>query len=225
MNAPTPTTRHNVRRATVAETDPLVAVLARAFDDDPFVDWFVRDGPERRARVARYFRINLALAFRGGEVYTARGFQGAALWITPGQWQPGTLDQLGWLPDMVRIAGVIGLFTRVLSVMRAERSHPETLHYYLLALGTDPAYQGKGIGPSLMAPVLRRCDAEGVPAYLETPSQDLVPFYEEQGFAVHDTLDLPFAGPTLWQMWRPPQGNRAPLIAGGLASGVEGPDS
>ena len=56
-----------------------------------------------------------------------------------------------------------------------------------------------------LAPVLTRCDNEGVPAYLESTRERNVRFYEHHGFAVSRTIELPLNGPMLWAMWRDPQ--------------------
>jgi GNAT superfamily N-acetyltransferase len=68
-------------------------------------------------------------------------------------------------------------------------------------LGTDPRYQGKGIGSALLAPVLEQCDAEGLPAYLESTKERNVPFYARHGFEVTESFRVG-GGPTVWGMWR-----------------------
>lgn len=86
---------------------------------------------------------------------------------------------------------------------KMEKVHPSEPHWYLAVLGTDPQYQGKGVGSALMAPVLQKCDAEGVPAYLESSKESNVPFYQRHGFEVKGEVNVK-NGPTLWPMWRDP---------------------
>ena len=74
--------------------------------------------------------------------------------------------------------------------------HPSEPHWYLATLGTDPDFQGKGIGSSLLRPVLDHCDAEGWPAYLESSKERNIPFYFRHGFTVVREVPLPVAGPT-----------------------------
>ena len=50
---------------------------------------------------------------------------------------------------------------------------------------------------------LERCDAEHMPAYLESSNVKNLPFYRKHGFEVVDELRLAMNGPTLWLMWRP----------------------
>ena len=79
-------------------------------------------------------------------------------------------------------------------------------HWHLAVLGTEPEAQGKGRGSSVLQPVLDRCDRDGEPAYLESSKEGNVPFYERHGFRVTERLDVPKGGPSLWLMWRDPQG-------------------
>jgi hypothetical protein len=56
-----------------------------------------------------------------------------------------------------------------------------------------------------MQPVLDRCDAEGIPAYLESTKERNVGFYESHGFAVTGREQIARGGPQLWLMWRTPK--------------------
>jgi GNAT superfamily N-acetyltransferase len=66
-------------------------------------------------------------------------------------------------------------------------------------------HQGKGIGTQLMRPLLDRCDAEHMPAYLESTDIRNNPLYERLGYKVTEVLDVPHSGPRIWCMWREPQ--------------------
>ena len=57
---------------------------------------------------------------------------------------------------------------------------------------------------ALLAPVLGRCDREGLPAYLESSKESNIAYYERFGFAVIGELQAAPGGPTLWPMWREP---------------------
>ena len=69
-------------------------------------------------------------------------------------------------------------------------------------LGTHPDWQRRGIASAVLAPVLGTCDADGLPAYLETQLESNVPFYRRHGFEVIGTKQLPDGGPNMWLMWR-----------------------
>jgi hypothetical protein len=63
--------------------------------------------------------------------------------------------------------------------------------------GADPA------GTALLRPVLRRCDREGLPAYLEASSPDNARLYRRLGFVTRATV-RPLGSPPLELMTRPP---------------------
>jgi ribosomal protein S18 acetylase RimI-like enzyme len=78
-------------------------------------------------------------------------------------------------------------------------------HWYLPAIGVDPAYQGRGIGGALLRPMLTRADRENRPCYLETFRERNTAFYRRYGFVsltaeVHAESGLPF-----WGMRRDPR--------------------
>lgn len=56
-----------------------------------------------------------------------------------------------------------------------------------------------------MAPVLERCDREGLPAYLEASSARNRALYLRHGFEVVEEVHLPADGPPVWLMWRNPR--------------------
>lgn len=106
---------------------------------------------------------------------------GAALWMPPAADVAGEDAE-----EMVRrIQELLGPdAARFLELMALMDEHqPHNPCYYLLAIGVLPAWQGKGIGSALMAPVLEQCDRDGVAAYLEATSQRSKKFHERHGFA------------------------------------------
>jgi GNAT superfamily N-acetyltransferase len=101
-------------------------------------------------------------------------------------------------PDAPRFLGVNKLF---------DDHHPHGSYWYLQFLGVAPGWQGQGIGSGLMAPVLARCDREGVRAYLDATTKRNKRLYERHGFQAEDPFAPP-GGPPLWPMWRQPASDR-----------------
>ena len=87
-----------------------------------------------------------------------------------------------------------------------EARHPSLPHYYLGGLGTDPQWQGRGLGSAVLGPVLEICDRDGVPAYLESSKETNIGFYVRHGFEVTDEVSVPDGSVRLWLMWRKPVG-------------------
>jgi GNAT superfamily N-acetyltransferase len=184
---------------------PLSLALARAFDGDPPMRWFLQDGSKRIEQARLLFDVMLRKLHLGrDECYTTDDVVGGALWVPPGRWRLTVLQQLSLLPGMLRVFGrTLGRAQRGLVVIDA--GHPRKPHYYLDTLGVDPDWQGKGLGSALMRPVLERCDRERMPAYLNAGSPRSRDLYLRHGFRVREEFRLPEDGPPLWRMWREPQ--------------------
>jgi ribosomal protein S18 acetylase RimI-like enzyme len=189
-----------VRNATHADARPLSGTMARAFEDDPVMSWLYPGVP----RLESFFlNFELKLHLGHGSVYTTDGVDGGAIWAPPGKWRTSVSDVIRVAPALLRATGT--RLRRALGAMQAvESKHPKEPHWYLAALGTHPTKQGKGVGSALITPILERCDAEGVPAYLESSKEANIPFYRRHGFEVTGEIHLP-KGPTVWPMWRDPQ--------------------
>lgn len=192
------------RKATAADIDALSGALARAFADDPLMA-FIFPERERLSRMQRYFAAELRTVFLGlDEVWTTPERVGAALWAPPQRWRRSAMQVARGAPTAIRTIGTrLAATVRVLSVI--ERAHPPGPHYYLAGLGTDPAHQRTGVASALLAPVLDRCDREGLGAYLESSKEQNLAFYNRHGFEVTRELSLPNAAPPVWLMWREPR--------------------
>lgn len=194
-----------VRKATAADAGAVSALLARAFDDDPGMRWLARDDARTPGALELYFQVVFArLTLPHGEVWIDEDRRGAALWVPPGKWKLGLLQQIPLAPAMVRVFGWSRLRRSLASIDLVTRHHPAEPHYYLQTLGVDPAHQRKGVGDSLMRPILARCDELGIGAYLEAIDKN-VPMYRARGFQVTATAPLAGGGPLMHFMWRAPR--------------------
>lgn len=192
------------RPATDDDVKPVAATLARAFDDDPVMIWlFGRDERRRRRRLRRFFRLEARRHRAHGEVLTTDDHAGAAYWDPPGRWRESWGDLLRSLPILGPAVG-----PRIPRAMRGltliEQAHPREPHWYLAMLGTDPPAQGRGVGSTLMQPILARCDQQGLGSYLESSKEQNIAYYGRFGYTVTGEIELP-DGPTIWPMWREPR--------------------
>ncbi len=193
-----------VRPAIAADVKPLAAVMARAFYDDPPFMWMLPDPATRMKRERRFFAAmsrGEALADGGVDVALVGGqIAAAAIWRPPGFWQQ---VQLRTVARLVRALGRRIGAAVALSHALAE-AHPREPHWYLLAIGVDPARQGTGLASALLRPRLDQCDRAGLPAYLESSKPSNVPLYQHFGFEPTGNPEMPAGAPKLTAMWRPP---------------------
>jgi GNAT superfamily N-acetyltransferase len=185
------------------------AVLARAFHDDPVTTFMIPEPEERALLLPALYVAAAGLAERFGEGFvTEPALLGAALWFPPGRTELGTehFEAVG-AGDLARRLprGAFGRFATVMGYLDGlrKRDIPRP-HWYLSVLGVEPEVQGRGIGGLLIRPILERCDAAGLPSYLETQKQRNVPFYERHGFRVVVEVDEPTSGIRFWTMLREP---------------------
>jgi ribosomal protein S18 acetylase RimI-like enzyme len=192
------------RAATWAEADALGRTMARAFADDPLICFLLRDPATRATKAPRLFKLLFKLALPFGASDITSGYEAAALWRPPGQWEVPFWQYLTNGPEFLSVFGVGGAL-HVLKVMDyIEKRHPHEPHWYLQAIATDPDQQGKGFGGLIMRHQLATVDASGLPAYLESSKEKNIPIYASFGFRVTEEIKVP-SGPTLYAMWRDAQ--------------------
>lgn len=192
------------RKATINDVSWLAQTLGRAFEDDPVFGWILPDDRSRLDRLTKLHALELQHVFLPHDsVWTTPDRAGAAVWAPPGKWRVKTSDELRHLPSLISALGR-RLPTALRLLEHVAKVHPSEPHWYLAVLGTEPAHQGKGVGSALLKPILDRCDAELVPAYLESSKEANIAFYRRHGFEVRDELRFP-GGPTVWPMWRDPR--------------------
>jgi ribosomal protein S18 acetylase RimI-like enzyme len=86
-----------------------------------------------------------------------------------------------------------------------EKYHPREPHYYLQSIGARQDCQGQGVGSALLKQVTPLCDADQLPAYLESSNAANVALYERHGFEVVNEERIGDDGPPMWFMLRPPR--------------------
>lgn len=184
----------------------MAGTLSRAFAHDPFYSFLAGDAPERGQRMLDGWSGILRFGSAGlTETYTTDDHAGVALWIPPGHRGPSIIDSLRMMPSIARLAGWrrLRMVTNAMGALEERhKHHAPQAHFYLSALGVEPAQQGEGIGTALMEPVLERCQRDGIPAYLETATARNVLLYERLGFDVVEELTLPDTDVHGWLMLR-----------------------
>src|SRR6476660_707654 len=138
-----------VRTATASDLPAIGRTLARAFEGDPVWDFLVPHRPRWRSQAARFFAADTKNRLHLGMVFVDEHCSGAALWAPPDKWRAKPADLAREMPNAVRLFGRnLPRALRTLSFV--EKAHPKAPHNYLAVLGTDPDYQGKGIGSALV---------------------------------------------------------------------------
>lgn len=184
-------------------------VLAAAFFDYPMFTFYFPD-PQRRTRyLSWYLRNVLNCALRYGEVYTTPEIAGVIFTLPPEHTQISLWEyiQNGFFltPFLMGFRD----YKRSMDCERfvgktQERLMQKRRHYYLWGLAVEPSRRARGLGATLMRPVLAKADGQKVPIYLETHNEKNVRYYQRYGFDLLDTVRIPKYELPIWCMLREP---------------------
>lgn len=180
-------------------TSEAISLLAESFHDDPVINWAC-NFPES---LEPFFEITLPPFVAQGLTYMDKERRGIASWQGPNQtvkW-PYTFSTI---VKTLQLGGWKAVYRMIVSGNTTERFHPQAPHYYLFAIGVLPECKGQGLGTSLISQVLRTCDEESMPAYLENSKEENIPFYAGHGFKVVEEIQIASSSPPIWLMWREP---------------------
>jgi len=183
----------------------VVEVLHAALADDPFVQWLVQARPRARRRYVRLMVEEIAVP--RGVIYVAveeDAVVGAALWAPPKSFSLSAWDTIRLMPRMISIIGVGRMNQTSARLEEVEASRPTAPFWLLTLLGIAPTHRRRGIGSSLLAPVLARCDEEALLAACETAAIENVCFYARHGFEVRAERALGPEGPVSRTLVRAP---------------------
>ena len=200
----------DVERMEPHEEPAVIAMLARAFYDDPLFGYFVPNLVHQTKGLLGFMSGAVKDARAFGEVWIARAdskVAAAAVWLPPGGYprspQREVLTNVRAVPAFARARGRVRESLRLLAAVDKAHKDLGAPHFYLAVLGSDPLYQRIGAGTAVLAPVLARCDTEGLPAYLETQKEENIAYYARHRFDVVRKLDLEPC-PPVWTLLREP---------------------
>jgi len=196
-----------IRRGKVKDIDQLTQMLSRAFAEDPLMKYFYWNYAKNLPKTLNLFFktcLQIILETPEHQLLIADDYSGAAFWYPPNTYKTGLFELLKWLPRIIRTIGFKGLksMSTIMDVM--DKIHPQKEHYFLMCLAVDPPSQRKGIGSSLVAPIIEQCDREGIAAYLENSSEANLNFYKKFDFKVMEKIFVKPGTPPLIPMWRDP---------------------
>lgn len=192
-----------VYRIDETSADAAFAAIVLAFVTDPAARWSWPQADDFLHNMPLAARAFGGKSFALGTAYGIDRFAGVALWLPPGV--PPDEEALGTLIERTAPASIqqdaAGVFEQMASF------HPHEPHWYLPLIGVDPSRQGQRLGDKLMAHALNRCDADQLPAYLESSNPLNLSFYQRNGFEALGKIQIG-SSPTLVPMLRKPRPRR-----------------
>ena len=186
------------------------SAVAHAFFDYPSLKEYFPDPESRKWKLPWYMEHTLLSAQKYGEVMTTDDLAGVLFLLPPGHTKLTDWDYVksGFLAAPL----VVGL-RQYAVVNKSEAFLAETQeqllsdrpHYYLWGIAVDPARQRCGAGTALLRWMYKKADRESMPIYLETHRLANVTYYEQRGFQLIHTGEMPCGNLPFWCMLREPQ--------------------
>ncbi|HEY8536909.1 MAG TPA: GNAT family N-acetyltransferase [Vicinamibacterales bacterium] len=189
-----------IRTTTAADADRATDTIVLAFAGDPMLRWCWSEPSRYLTAIRPFIRAFAGASFDHGSAWCSDDFVGAALWLPPGVGsdEDAMVGLLQATVPATQLDDVFGV------VEQMGKYHPQEPHWYLPLIGVDPAFQNRGIGSALLALALARCDAEGLPAYLESSNPRNIPLYQRHGFEILGTIQAG-SSPVMYPMLRTPR--------------------
>ena len=183
------------------EREQVLATIVLGFSSDPLVRWMWSD-PAAYARSAAGFDAFGGQAVDNNTAFVADEFHGVALWLPPG----AKSDEEAFAAFSQTAVDPAKMSDMMKLLEAMEAYHPEGDIWYLPLIGVDPIHQGRGVGAALMKHALTLCDADGLPAYLESSNPRNISLYERHGFEAIGEIRIGGA-PLVTPMLRLPRNN------------------
>jgi GNAT superfamily N-acetyltransferase len=203
--------QYEVDRMQPAEEPAVIAALSRAFYDDPLFGFFVPNLLKQSKALASFMSSGVKDATPFDEVWVAHTdgiVAAAAVWLPPNGYPRNVrrevMTYVRTLPTFLQCGKRIPRAMALLGAVDKAHHELHEPHYYLAILGSEPKFQRAGAGSAVLAPVLERCDTEGLPAYLETQKESNIAYYARHRFELVQKIDVEGC-PPIWTLLRQPK--------------------
>jgi ribosomal protein S18 acetylase RimI-like enzyme len=181
------------------EADRVLNCVTLSFITEPLARWIYPEPSAFLTHLPRVIDFIGGGAFENGSAYRNDGFSAAALWLPP-EVSPDEERLMAFLEETVSPDKHKAMFA---TFDQMGKAHPEEPCWHLAFIGVDPALQGKGLGAALLTASLKRCDDDGLPAYLESTNPANQSLYRRFGFEQIGLIEIDHAPPVFTMLRRP----------------------
>jgi len=180
----------------------IATALYGALTEDPFYITLEKsssgDAVKAKEAMLRYMDYSMKEARTHGELCIPEDTNhGASLWSKPRNIDLArqiSTQKKQFLQDYLGVESR-DIYCKIVNFMSDEsREVVSDKFWYLSILGVSPDLQGKGLGPDLVLPILKKIDGLGASAFLETFIPKNFRFYKRLGFHEAKTVHEPVTG-------------------------------
>ena len=174
------------------------SILSEAFEGDPVMTWISTDP----SFLSMLFEFLVPLYREQGMGFMTNDRTGVALWMKPGNKIKLQLSSIKYIFKLCKIIGLKSISKIDRLFLASSKYKPKEPHYYLYSIGVTKESKSKGVGSSLLKPILIKSDTESKSIYLENTKYENIPFYAKHGFKVIEEVNLGKNAPKMWLMVR-----------------------
>lgn len=187
-----------------AQVQKVASILAECFIDDPFFDFVFGEIPNKLNAFNAFFELFIADAMERGKFTIAPEEQGACVWY------PAEVEIFNerFEQMLVEVVSIVCNLAGEESGKRYEHLikkigdlEPKETHCEVFFIGLKPPARNKGIGKSLLQPVLDYADAKRVGCYLVSSNPRNISFYKRHNFQEVGAIEIS-ATYSMTGMWR-----------------------
>ena len=195
-------TAPQVRTARSSDEGRVIDTMVLAFSTHPPARWMYTASEQYLAYFPEFVRAFGGRAFDYGTAHLTEDGHGAAMWLPPGV-HPNDQAVVDLIQRTIPERDHEPLFAMF---DQMARYHPDESNWHLPLIGVDPTRQRKGYASILLKHVLRLCDEDGTPAYLECSNPENISLYQRHGFEVLGTIQVGISPPIMPMLRQPCDG-------------------
>ncbi|WP_193198865.1 GNAT family N-acetyltransferase [Nostoc sp. MG11] len=179
-------------------------ILTESFLDDPSFSFVFGENSYQVSALNAFFEIFVTDAMQRGEIMIAPDEQGACIWY-PAEveiFNEQFEDTVGKIIYAIsEIAGKESGKRFEQLIEKVGQNEPTQKHCEVFFIGLKPSARRKGIGKSLLKPVLDYADTNQVGCYLVSSNPRNISFYERHGFQKYCPIEISNSY-SMTGMWR-----------------------
>jgi ribosomal protein S18 acetylase RimI-like enzyme len=179
-------------------------ILTESFLDDPSFSFVFGENYHKVSALNAFFEMFVTDAMQRGEIMIAPDEQGACIWY-PAEveiFNEQFEDTLGKIIYTIsEIAGKESGKRFEQLIEKVGENEPTQKHCEVFFIGLKPSARRKGIGKSLLKPVLDYADTNQVGCYLVSSNPRNISFYERYGFQKYCPIEISNSY-SMTGMWR-----------------------
>jgi ribosomal protein S18 acetylase RimI-like enzyme len=181
-------------KATQADRQLIVRILAEAFDDNLSVNYLIPQKRNRNKKLLRLMEYSFDVCYAYGDIFLNETKVACALILYPNSLINHKMAK--YILDSRLILTSIGfsnLYKATVREAKVRAVHPAKKSFaHLWYIGVLKAQQAKGLGSLLLKEVMDYCKQNQNQIYLETSTQKNLDWYQKNGFILFETLNFSY---------------------------------